>query len=117
MFFAFRSRGHGAAGIVRGRGGKWICMGAIYWLDGRRGALRVGGDRGRVNPLSAPFAVASLARMRRGRANEGWVRGAVPPSFAWARGGGNCPQAWHEVDLRGCDILLGWAQGRAMGGK
>jgi len=46
MFFSFCARARGAAGIVHGRGEKWICIGAIYWLDGRRGARRVGRDRG-----------------------------------------------------------------------
>jgi hypothetical protein len=37
-----------------------------------------------------------------------------------ARAGGAAgivPQARREVDLHGCDILVGWAQGRAKGGK
>src|SRR4029077_3136418 len=62
-----RSRGRGAAGIVRGRGGKWICMGAIYWLDGRRGAQGVVSDRGR-REKSESSGPSSLLHFRGGAA-------------------------------------------------
>jgi hypothetical protein len=56
----------GAAGIVHGRGGKWICVGAICWWDGRRDARRWISDRG-------PFRGRKLARMRKGELKRGMV--------------------------------------------
>jgi hypothetical protein len=61
MFFSFCARARGEARIVHRRGEKWICIGAIYWLDGRSGARGVGSDRG---------ARTRLVRRSRSQAHE-----------------------------------------------
>jgi hypothetical protein len=70
MFFVFRLCASGAAKNVYTRGRKWICVGAVYWLDGHRGAGRVGGDRGRVD-LSGCRARPQAREDEEGKARTG----------------------------------------------
>jgi hypothetical protein len=61
MFFVFRLCARGAAKNVYTYGRKWTCMGAIYWLDGRRGARGVVTNRGMREKSESKRAVQSTS--------------------------------------------------------